>query len=87
MFDNGGAAGFGAPNPGAPTGAWNALRDYTRVLEFHPTTLEIVWEYSARTAGFTPFMEDSRFYSHYQGGVQRLPNGTLSSPTRPGAAS
>ena len=75
VFDNGGAAGFGAPNPGAPTGAWSALRDYTRVLEFDPTTLEIVWEYSARTAGFTPFMEDSRFYSHYQGGAQRLPNG------------
>jgi hypothetical protein len=75
VFDNGGAAGFGAPNPGAPTGAWNALRDYTRVLEFDPVTLEIVWEYSARTAGFAPFLEDSKFYSHYQGGAQRLPNG------------
>jgi hypothetical protein len=75
VFDNGGAAGFGAPNPGSPTGEWNALRDYSRVLEFDPVTLEIVWEYSARTAGFQPFMEDSKFYSHYASGAQRLPNG------------
>jgi hypothetical protein len=75
VFDNGGAAGFGAPNPGSPTGEWNALRDYSRVLEFNPVTLEIVWEYSARTAGFQPFMEDSKFYSHYASGAQRLPNG------------
>jgi Arylsulfotransferase (ASST) len=75
IFDNGGAAGFGPPNPGSPTGEWNALRDYSRVLEIDPTTLEIVWEYSARTAGFAPLMEDSRFYSHYASGAQRLPNG------------
>ena len=75
VFDNGGTAGFGPPNPGSPTGAWNALRDYTRVLEFNPITLEIVWEYTARTAGFTPFAEDVKFYSHYEGAAQRLPNG------------
>jgi len=75
VFDNGGAAGFGAPNPGSPTGEWNALRDHSRVLEFDPTTLEIVWQYTARTAGFSPFEEDAKFYSHYKSGVQRLPNG------------
>jgi hypothetical protein len=75
VFDNGGAAGFGAPNPGSPTGEWNALRDYSRVLEFDPQTLEIVWEYSARTAGFLPVAEDGKFYSHYASGAQRLPNG------------
>ncbi len=75
VFDNGGAAGFGAPNPGAPTGTWNALRDYSRVLEFNPVTLEIVWQYTASTAGFVPVSEDSKFYSHYSSGAQRLPNG------------
>ena len=55
VFDNGGAAGFGLPNPGAPDGTWNALRDYSRVLEIDPTTLEIVWKYTARIAGYPAF--------------------------------
>ena len=46
LFDNGGAAGYGAPNPGAPNGRMNALRDYSRVVEFDPVTLELLWEYS-----------------------------------------
>jgi hypothetical protein len=75
VFDNGGAAGFGPPNPGSPTGEWNALRDHSRVLEFDPTTLEIVWQHTAATAGFVPIMEDSKFFSHYASGAQRLPNG------------
>jgi hypothetical protein len=75
VFDNGGAAGFGPPNPGSPTGEWNALRDHSRVLELDPTTLEIVWQYTAATAGFVPVMEDSKFFSHYASGAQRLPNG------------
>jgi hypothetical protein len=75
VFDNGGAAGFGPPNPGSPTGEWNALRDHSRVLEFDPVTLEIVWQYKAETAGFVPIMEDSKFFSHYASGAQRLPNG------------
>ena len=75
VFDNGGAAGFGPPNPGSPTGEWNALRDHSRVLEINPVTLEIVWQYTARTAGFVPVAEDSKFFSHYASGAQRLPNG------------
>jgi hypothetical protein len=75
VFDNGGAAGFGPPNPGSPTGEWNALRDHSRVLEFDPVTLETVWQYKAETAGFVPIMEDSKFFSHYASGAQRLPNG------------
>ena len=75
VFDNGGAAGFGPPNPGSPTGAWNALRDYSRVLEIDPITLKIVWQYTARTAGYLAFAEDSKFYSHFKGAAQRLPNG------------
>ena len=75
VFDNGGAAGYGAPNPGSPTGEWNALRDYSRVIEFNPITLKKVWEYSARAAGFRSPHEDSKFYSHYKSSAQRLPNG------------
>ena len=36
VFDNGGWAGYGAPNPASPTGFQNARRDYSRVLEINP---------------------------------------------------
>ena len=72
-FDNGGQAGYGIPNPGAPTGNNNAIRGYSRVLEFDPITLEIVWQYTAREAGFQ--MDMYRFYSHYISAAQRLSNG------------
>jgi len=76
VFDNGGAAGFGNPNPGSPDGTWNALRDHSRVLEFDPISLELVWEFTARTQGYPCEGEDlSRFYSRYKSAVQRLPNG------------
>ncbi len=76
VFDNGGAGGFGEPNPGAPDGTWNALRDHSRVLEINPITLEIVWQYSAMTAGYPCGGEDlSKFYSRYKSAAQRLPNG------------
>ncbi len=76
VFDNGGAAGFGEPNPGAPDGTWNALRDCSRVLEFNPITLEVAWEFNALTHGYPCNGEDmSRFYSRYKSGAQRLPNG------------
>ena len=76
VFDNGGAAGFGDPNPGAPDGTWNALRDCSRVLEINPITLELVWECTALTLGYPCGGEDmSRFYSRYKSAAQRLPNG------------
>jgi hypothetical protein len=75
VFDNGGSAGYGPGNPGAPTGFKNAIRDYSRVIEFNPLTLEVVWEYNPRTAGFGPRNGDFRFYSHYISAAQRLPNG------------
>ena len=75
VFDNGGAAGFGDPNPGAPDGTWNALRDCSRVLEIDPITLELVWDYTARSAGYPNEATDSKFYSHFKSGAQRLPNG------------
>jgi len=66
VFDNGGGGGYGNPNPGSPTGRNNALRDYSRIIEFNPITLEKVWEYQA---------PDKRFYSWFISSAQRLPNG------------
>jgi hypothetical protein len=72
VFDNGGQAGYGAPNPGAPAGLNNARRDYSRVIEFNPATLEIAWEYPKRGPGFITM---GNFYSSYISSAQRLPNG------------
>lgn len=75
IFDNGGWAGYGAPNPSSPTGFMNALRDYSRVLEFDPTTLKIVWQYTPIEAGFIEPVDLNRFYSPFISSAQRLPNG------------
>lgn len=75
IFDNGGWAGYGAPNPSSPTGFMNALRDYSRVLEFDPTTLDIVWQYTPIEAGFIKPVDLNRFYSPFISSAQRLPNG------------
>ena len=69
VFDNGGAAGYDSPNPGAPTGRNAAVRFHSRVLEINPVTFEKVWEYSLSGQG--RFL----FFSHYVSSVQRLPNG------------
>lgn len=74
VFDNGGHAGYGAPNPGAPTGLDYAIRDHSRVLEFNPDTLEITWQYPPKAAGGTGPMA-STFYSSFVSSAQRLPNG------------
>ncbi len=71
VFDNGGAAGYGSPNPGSVAGVGNAVRDASRVLEFNPVTLELVWQYSSETSGY----EMTSFFSHYISSAQRLPNG------------
>jgi hypothetical protein len=71
VFDNGGAAGYGSPNPGSVNGVGAALRANSRVLEFNPVTLELVWQYSPATSG----MEMTSFFSHYISSAQRLPNG------------
>lgn len=74
VFDNGGRAGYGAPNPGAPTGLDCAIRDHSRVLEFNPDTLEIAWQYPPKAAGGTGPIA-STFYSSFVSSSQRLPNG------------
>jgi hypothetical protein len=74
VFDNGGTAGYGAPNPGCPSGVGYALRDYSRVLEFNPLTLEVVWQYPPQEKGFNP-MAYLKLYSKFISSAQRLPNG------------
>ncbi len=75
VFDNGGWAGYGVPNPSSKTGRMNAKRDYSRVLEFDPLTLEITWQYTPSEAGFITPLDSSRFYSPFISSAQRLPNG------------
>jgi hypothetical protein len=75
VFDNGGWAGYGLPHPGSPTGFNHALRDYSRVLEFDPLTLKIIWQYTPIEAGFEYPVDSSKFYSPFISSVQRLPNG------------
>lgn len=75
VFDNGGWAGYGSPNPGSSTGFRNALRDYSRVLEIDPISLKIVWQYTPAEAGLTLPVDANRFYSPFISSAQRLSNG------------
>ena len=75
VFDNGGSGGYGAANPGAPNGVNNVIRDYSRVVEFNPLTLEISLAISpAEKAGFNP-LRYLKLYSRFISSAQRLPNG------------
>jgi hypothetical protein len=79
IFDNGGSAGFGTPNPGSPTGVNNALRNYSRVLEINPMTLEVVWSCGSINGKPPdtpmPKMPNIRLFSNFISSAQRLPNG------------
>jgi hypothetical protein len=75
VFDNGGWAGYGAPNPSSPAGFRNALRDYSRVLEVDPGSLKVLWQYTPVEAGLTFPVDANRFYSPFISSAQRLPNG------------
>ena len=74
LFDNGGMAGWGAPNPGSIDGLYNAQRYYSRVIELDPVNMKIVWEYSAPKLGYNEH-HWSRFFSPFVSSSQRLPNG------------
>ena len=69
VFDNGGQAGYGLF--GNPT----KFRLYSKVIEFNPITLEIVWEYTSKK-GFS-FLSGNfhKFFTPVLGSAQRLPNG------------
>jgi hypothetical protein len=69
VFDNGGIAGYGAPNAAAPTGRGSVRRINSRVLEVNPVTFEKVWDYAIGG------QESVSFFSHYVSSAQRLPNG------------
>ena len=79
VYDNGGWAGYGLPNQFSKIGGKAVRRDYSRVIEFDPTTLEIVWECKGEKegmtvdGGFNPKASD--FYSPLTSDAQRLPNG------------
>lgn len=72
VYDNGGYAGYGPRNPGAHNGWSDARRDYSRVVEFDPRSLQVVWEHSAKQMGMR---NKYQFYSDYVSSAQRLPNG------------
>ena len=77
VYDNGGWAGYGLPNQFSKIGGKAVRRDYSRVIEFDPTTLEIVWECTgepiASGGGFN--FNGNYFYSPLTSDAQRLPNG------------
>ncbi len=75
IYDNGGWAGYGIPNPASPTGNKNATRDYSRVIEIDPVTMEIVWQCRPMDLGAIQPMMADHFYSCYISSAQRLPNG------------
>jgi hypothetical protein len=71
LFDNGGWSGYGY------FGMPRYIRLMSRVIEFNPVTLDIVWEYQhyAPHLWFPRTTESHRFYSSIMSSAQRLPNG------------
>ena len=63
VYDNGGYSGYGGAN-GYP----RHTRDYSRVVEFNPITLKVVWEYGDGVG-------DQKFFSSFISSAQRVPNG------------
>ncbi len=75
VFDNGGWAGYGSPNPASKTGEKYATRDYSRVLEINPVTMKIEWQFTPKELGKVFPVDYNRFYSPFVSSAQRLPNG------------
>lgn len=77
MFDNGGMAGFGPLMTGMKPVVSNKLRSYSRVIEFNPTTLEMVWEYACPKDKLDDEgnVIEPKMFSGFVSGVQRLVNG------------
>ena len=88
IFDNGGAAGYGAlvqglrDSEGNPLGHWpNMFRMFSRVLEINPVTKQIVWEYKqpklSEDLNGDGYIRGNEklFFSNLMSGAQRLPNG------------
>ncbi|HHR5854938.1 TPA: aryl-sulfate sulfotransferase [Providencia alcalifaciens] len=75
LFDNGWQAGYGQATPTSLYGLKNACRDYSRVLEIDPISLDIVWQHSANEQGFKMPTNRFRFFSPHVSSAQRLLNG------------
>lgn len=75
VFDNGAPSIYGSPNQISRDGRDTTTRGYSRVLEIDPTTLEVVWIYTAEAAGHAHRRNRHQFYSPFQSNAQRLPNG------------
>jgi len=82
IFDNHSDAGFGAVVPGMASGTYpNTLTDFSRVIEFNPVTLDLVWEYRQQRP--TEDLDgdgdikgnERKFFSARVSGAQRLENG------------
>jgi hypothetical protein len=74
LFDNGGAAGFGADQNGVPAHP-TLFRPYSRVIEFDPITLDVIWLYERRDPTPPPGENFAPFRSGFLSGAQRLANG------------
>jgi len=95
LFDNGGGAGWGPVFEGAPltytkdsplddpsrAAVNSTMRNFSRVIEFNPRTMEIVWQYAqpnptADVNGDGNYWGDERlFFSFFISSAQRLQNG------------
>lgn len=74
-YDNGGWAGYGMPSMVSKFGLKAYKRDYSRVIEFDPTTLKIVWQQGPSEAGYLQPFHSHHFYSPFISSAQRMPNG------------
>jgi hypothetical protein len=82
IFDNGTDAGYGAVVSGLERGTYpNTLSDFSRVVEFNPVTMDLVWEYKQQypTADLDGDGDikgnERKFCSARVSGAQRLENG------------
>jgi hypothetical protein len=89
LFDNQGMAGWGRLLPGLPVTNPNKFGATSRVIEFNPVTLDIVWEY-VNVVDCTPTLSppflpvcaeetdgtmNRKFFSAFLSSAQRLKNG------------
>jgi hypothetical protein len=74
VFDNGGAAGYGANAEGMPAIEIYS-RPYSRVIEINPITLDIVWLYERPNTTPSPGENFAPFDATFLANAQRLENG------------
>ncbi len=77
VYDNGGWAGYGLPSQTSKMGLKAERRDGSRVVEFDPTTMKIVWKCEGEQLGNQPGFPftSNYFYSPLTSDAQRLENG------------